>query len=219
MLNMKNLSGYSLLFGLALICFNCQNGQQNAVKEAKDSNARTMDSSAVSGNPATKVVPVSVSKEDAKFVVDAAAGGMEEVQLGQLAQQKGMAQDVKAFGAMMERDHTRAGDRLTALAKDKNIVLPSAISPDMQKIADDLQKKDGGNFDRAYIALMVDDHKKDIKEFENESKSGADADIRAFADSSLHMLRTHLDSAESCNKRIKKMSMKLTSDNKPPAGY
>jgi len=152
-------------------------------------------------------------------VVDAAAGGMEEVQLGQLAQQKAMAQDVKAFGAMMERDHSKAGDRLTALAKDKNIVLPSALSPEMQKMADKLQKKDGINFDKDYISMMVDDHKKDIKEFEKEAKNGADADIRAFADSSLHMLRAHLDSAESCNRRIKRMSTKLTTDNKPPTGY
>jgi putative membrane protein len=217
---MKNLLTYSPFLAIALICFSCNNsGQSNAVKEAKDSNARTMDSSAVSGSPTATVVPVSVSKEDAKFLVDAAAGGMEEIQLGQLAQQKAMAQDVKAFGAMMERDHSKAGDRLTALAKDKNIVLPPSLSPDMQKMADNLQKKNGSNFDKDYISMMVDDHKKDIKDFENESKNGADADIRAFADSSLHMLRTHLDSAESCNKRIKRMSTKLTTDNKPPTGY
>jgi putative membrane protein len=216
---MKTLYNYHYFLVLALICFSCNNGQPDAVKEAKDSNARTIDSSAVSGNRTTTVVPVSVTKEDAKFVVDAAAGGMEEVQLGQMAQQKAMAQDVKAFGAMMERDHSKAGDRLTALAKDKNIVLPSALSPDMQKMADDLQKKNGNNFDKDYISMMMDDHKKDIKEFEKEAKNGADADIRAFADSSLHMLRTHLDSAESCNRRIKRMSTKLTTDNKPPTGY
>jgi len=208
-----------LLFGFIFICFSCHNGQPNEVKEAKDSNTRAIDSSAVSGKPTTTVVPVSVSKDDAKFVVDAAAGGMEEVQLGQLAQQKGMAQDVKAFGAMMERDHSKAGDRLTGLAKDKNITLPSAIAPDMQKMADDLQKKNGRDFDKAYINMMVDDHKKDIKEFEKEAKNGADADIRAFADSSLHMLRTHLDSALSCQKRLKGTGAKLSTDNKPPTGY
>jgi putative membrane protein len=216
---MKNLFNYSSVLPLVFICFSCNNGQPNAVKDAKDSNARTIDSSAVSGSPTATVVPVSVSKEDAKFLVDAAAGGMEEVQLGQLAQQKAMAQDVKAFGAMMERDHSKAGDRLTALAKDKNIVLPPSLSPDMQKMTDNLLKKNGSSFDKDYISMMVDDHKKDIKEFENESKNGADADIRAFADSSLHMLRKHLDSAESCNKRIKRMSTKLTTDNKPPTGY
>ncbi|MES1159871.1 MAG: DUF4142 domain-containing protein, partial [Bacteroidota bacterium] len=72
-------------------------------------------------------------------MVEAAAGGMEEIQLGQLAQQKGLSQDVKAFGAMMERDHSKAGDRLTGLAKERNIMLPTTISPDGQKMAEDLQ--------------------------------------------------------------------------------
>lgn len=201
---MRYLYNYTTIMALAFFCFSCNSGQPNAVKEAKDSNTRAMDSSAVSGSPTATVVPVSVSKDDAKFVVDAAAGGMEEVQLGQMAQQKALSPDVKAFGAMMERDHSKAGDRLTALAKDKNIVIPSALAPDMQKIANDLIGKNGADFDRAYISLMVDDHKQDIKEFERESKSGADADIRAFADSSLHMLRMHLDSAESCKKRGEK---------------
>jgi len=198
----KRLFTYSPFLVVALMCFACNNGQVNAVKEAKDSNARAMDSSAVSGSP-TKVVSVSVSKDDAKFVVDAAAGGMEEIQLGQMAQQKAMAQDVKAFGAMMERDHSKAGDRLKDIAKEKNVTLPHTIAPDMQKMADDLQKRNGKDFDRAYMSMMVDDHKKDIKEFEKEAKNGADADIRAFADSSLHMLKKHLDSAEICNKRLK----------------
>jgi putative membrane protein len=216
---MKYAYVYIPIMALVFSCFSCNSGQPNAVKEAKDSNSRAMDSSAVSGSPTATVVPVSVSKDDAKFVVDAAAGGMEEVKLGQLAQQRALSPDVKAFGAMMERDHSKAGDRLAAIAKDKNITVPSTIAPDMQKMAEGLQKKNGADFDKSYISMMVDDHKKDIKEFEKEAKTGADADIRAFADSSLHMLRTHLDSAESCNKRIKGSGKKLTSDNKPPIGY
>ncbi|HWK03221.1 MAG TPA: DUF4142 domain-containing protein [Puia sp.] len=200
---MKHLITYSGFLAGACICFSCNSGQPNAVKEAKDSNARAMDSPAVSGNTSATVVPVSVSKDDAKFVVDAAAGGMEEVALGQLAQQKALSPDVKSFGAMMERDHSKGGDRLKAIAKEKNVTLPATLSPDMQKMADNLQKKSGKDFDKAYISMMIDDHKNDIREFEKEAKNGADADIRAFADSTLHMLHIHLDSAKVCNKRLK----------------
>jgi hypothetical protein len=44
-----------------------------------------------------------------------------------------------------------------------------------------------------------------IGAFENESKNGSDADIRAFADSTLHTLHVHLDKAEMCEKMEKKM--------------
>jgi putative membrane protein len=182
-------------------------GQQDAAKDAKDSNATKMDSTGTdtSGAGKTSTIPESVSKDDATFVVNAADAGMTEVQLGQLAQQKGMAKDVKDFGAMMEKDHTAAGDKLKALAAQKNITVPPTVSPEMQKNIDDLQKKSGKDFDKAYISMMVDDHKKVISAFEDESKKGSDADIRAFAESTLHTLRNHLQEAEKCKKMEKEM--------------
>jgi putative membrane protein len=199
---MKNLSNLCFAASLALFVLSCNNSQQDATRDAKDSNATKMDSTGTdtSGAGKTSPMPASVSKDDATFVVNAANAGMTEVQLGQLAQQKGMAKDVKEYGAMMEKDHTAAGDKLKALAASKNITMPAAISPEMQKNIDDLQQKSGKDFDKAYINMMVDDHKKVISEFEDESKKGSDADIRAFADSTLHTLRHHLQEAEKCKK-------------------
>ena len=202
---MKQLSNLCLAASLALFILSCNNSQQDAAKDAKDSNAAKMDSTGTDAAGKTSSMPASVSKDDADFAVKAADAGMTEVQLGQLAQQKGMAKDVKDFGAMMEKDHTAAGEKLKALAASKNITLPAAISPDMQKHVDDLQQKSGKDFDKAYINLMVDDHKKVISAFEDESKKGSDADIRAFADSTLHTLRHHLQEAEKCKKMEKGM--------------
>src|SRR5580698_5902994 len=42
---------------------------------------------------------------DAKFYRDAAEGGMAEVAMGNLAQQKAQSARVKDFGAQMVRDH------------------------------------------------------------------------------------------------------------------
>jgi putative membrane protein len=154
--------------------------------------------------PPITTMPVTVSKDDAKFVADAVEGGMMEVQLGQLAQQKARSEAVKSFGSIMEKDHTSSGSRLKALAGEKSIVLAAAMSPDMQKKIDRL-KNDDKSFDKDYIELMVDDHKEDIKEFGDELKKGSDADIRAFADSTLHMLHIHLDSAQSCQRQLEKI--------------
>jgi len=199
---MKNLSNYCAVAVLAIACFSCNNGTPDSTKDAKDSNSVNIDSGR--GNDSTvqttPSIPSTVSKDDATFVVNTANAGMTEVQLGQLAQQKGTAKDVKEYGAMMEKDHTAAGDKLRALAASKNITLPSAISPEMQKNIDDLQTKSGKDFDKAYIDLMVDDHKKVISMFEDESKKGSDADIRAFADATVHTLKMHLQDAEKCKK-------------------
>jgi putative membrane protein len=202
---MKNLGKLCAIGAVAFICFSCNSGGSDSAQAAKDSNANKMDSTGAGTTTATPSIPPSVSKADQQFAVDAADAGMTEVQAGQIAQQKGMAKDVKEYGAMMVKDHTAAGDKLKTIAASKNITLPSALSSDMQKNIDDLQKKEGKDFDKAYVNMMVSDHKKVISKFEDESKNGSDADIRSFADSTLHTLRHHLDEAEKCNKMMKKM--------------
>jgi len=205
---MKSLSNYCSAAALALLCFSCNSGQQDTTKDAKDSNAVKMDSTGThdSARVATSAaIPASVSKDDATFVVNTANAGMTEIQAGQLAQQKGMAKDVKDYGAMMEKDHTAAADKLKAVAASKNITLPPAISPDAQKDIDDLQKKEGKDFDKAYISKMISDHKKVISMFEDEAKNGQDPDIKAFANSTLPTLHHHLEEAQKCEKMAKKM--------------
>src|ERR1700709_2331228 len=178
---MKNLVKFCTIGAFALIFSSCGNsGGSDSGQAAKDSNANKMDSTGTGTTTAKPSLPLSVSKADQQFAVDAADAGMTEVQAGQLAQQKGMAKDVKDYGAMMVKDHTMAADKLKTIAASKNGTLPAAISTDMQKNIDDLQKKEGKDFDKAYIDMMISDHKKVISKFEDESKNGSDADIRGF---------------------------------------
>jgi putative membrane protein len=204
---MKNLSKYCAIGVLSIMCFSCGSGggSSDSTEAAKDSNVSKMDSTGAGTTAATPSIPPTVSKSDQDFAVNTANAGMTEIQAGQLAQQKGMAKDVKEYGAMMVKDHTAAADKLKTVAASKNITLPATISPEMQKDIDDLQKKEGKEFDKAYIDMMISDHKKVINAFEDESKNGSDADIRAFASSTLTTLRHHLDEAEKCNKMMKKM--------------
>ena len=200
---MKKLSNYCLAGALALFCFSCNNNSSSdSTQAAKDSNATKMDSAAAGDSTGKAAIPATVSKGDQDFAVNAANAGMTEIQAGQLAQTQGVAKDVKAYGAMMVEDHTAAADKLKTLAAQKNITLPTSVSNDMQKNLDDLKAKSGKAFDKAYIDMMVSDHKKVISAFEDESKNGSDADVRAFADSTLHTLRHHLDAAEKCKKMM-----------------
>jgi putative membrane protein len=144
-----------------------------------------------------------VDKQTADFAVAAANGGMMEVELGKLAQQNGANQRVKDFGKMMVDDHTKVNDQLKSLATSKNITLPASLGDDAQKHVNDLSKKTGKDFDKAYISMMVDDHKKDIKEFEKAGKDLKDNDIKNLAMQSLPTLQKHLDSAEAIHKVVK----------------
>jgi putative membrane protein len=166
-----------------------------------------MDSTGTDTSGAAKMasIPPTVSKDDQNFAVNTANAGMTEIQAAKLAEQQGTSADVKKYAAMMIKDHTAAADTLKAIAAKKNLSLPADLNTDSQQAIADLQKKTGKDFDKAYMKMMVDDHKKVISAFEDESKKGSDADIRAFADNTLHTLRHHLDEAQKCEKMVSKM--------------
>ncbi|GAB3328648.1 DUF4142 domain-containing protein [Larkinella ripae] len=135
-------------------------------------------------------------EDDSEFAVKAASGGMMEVELGQLAAQKGQNQKVKDFGTMMVTDHSKANEELKALAASKNITIPATLSEDHQKHVDDLTKLSGAEFDKEYIKLMVDDHKEDIDLFKDASFNAKDADVKAFAGKTLPTLQKHYDAVK-----------------------
>jgi putative membrane protein len=145
----------------------------------------------------------SLAAEDRKFVEKAAIGGMLEVELGQLAQQKASSAQVKEFGARMVQDHGKANDELKQIATAKGAQVPASIDKKHQRDMEKLQKLSGAEFDRAYMQHMVADHKEDISLFQKEAKSGRDPDLKAFASKSLPVLQEHLKMAQSANDAVK----------------
>ncbi len=129
---------------------------------------------------------------DRDFVMDAARGGLAEVELGKLAVAKGTSPDVKQFGQRMVDDHSRANDKLREVALSKGVTLPADMD---RKSRDEYRKLDqlsGERFDRAYVDMMVKDHKKDVADFDHEVKRGNDPDVQRFASMTLPTLEEHL---------------------------
>jgi putative membrane protein len=141
---------------------------------------------------------------DKGFVMKAASGGVMEVELGNIAQTNASSQRVKDFGAMMVRDHSNANNELMAMASRRGLMLNADSLKDVHKshIAM-MQKKTGAAFDKAYMDMMVGDHKKDVAEFEKASKMCKDQECLGFASKTLPVLQTHLDSAQAIHKSLK----------------
>jgi putative membrane protein len=119
-------------------------------------------------------------------------GGMEEVELGQLAAQKASSPEVKNFGQHMVDDHSKANDQLKQLAAQKGVTLPASMSASQKQDMNKLSKLSGAAFDSAYVSMMVKDHKKDVAEFQKEAKSGKDSDVKSWASTTLPTLEDHL---------------------------
>jgi putative membrane protein len=138
-----------------------------------------------------------LGESDRRWMMKAAQGGMAEVQMAQLAQRQAASDQVKQFAQKLEQDHTKANQDLMNIAQQRNISIPSGpMSADEQKEMDKLSSQSGAQFDRAYIKMMVRDHRKDIKEFEKESANGMDSSLKAYASQTLPTLQSHLQMAE-----------------------
>jgi putative membrane protein len=147
--------------------------------------------------PAFAANEKNTAQQDHKFAMDAAQGGMMEVQLGQLALQKAASQAVKDFGQRMVQDHSTANQQLMQIAAEKSLSLPRALPPDMKQEHDKLAAVSGAEFDRMYMSHMVKDHEKDVKAFEKQAEKGTDPALRSFAEQTLPTLRQHLELARS----------------------
>jgi putative membrane protein len=145
------------------------------------------------------------NEKDAQFLVNAAEISIEEISLGQLAQQKGSANHVKELGKMMEESHTKSLAELTALAKTKSISLPTSKTDNVKEAYKNLNEKSGNDFGKEYSSMIVNGHKKAIELFEKASTDCTDPDIKAWAAATLPILRTHLDQAMICQKQCEKI--------------
>lgn len=193
---MRHLICIMLLAG-ALACKN----KQDSVRIAKEINKDKADTgSNVPMNKDAEAGTIAVEKRDADFSVEAANGGMIEIQLAALAKTKAMNYRVKNFAHMMLEDHNKINAELQRIATAKNIALPQALSAEAKKHIDRLNKKEKGEFDRAYMNMMVADHKDDVAEFERMARDGKDPALRDFAKETLPILKKHLDSARAIDK-------------------
>jgi len=111
--------------------------------------------------------------------------------MGHLGLERGSSDGVKSFAKRLIDDHTKGNQELQGLAKQKGVMLP-ADNPGMPAA---LTTKTGKDFDQAFAKTGVEDHEKDIKEFEKEASSGSDPDIKSWASKTLPTLKSHLDAA------------------------
>ncbi|MBW4543477.1 MAG: DUF4142 domain-containing protein [Symplocastrum torsivum CPER-KK1] len=137
-----------------------------------------------------------LSALDQQFVIDAAHGGMAEVQLGQLALERSRNPEVKQFARQMIQEHTRANERLMRLATQKGITPPTTPGPKYEAAMSRLMQLSGEAFDQAYMnEAGVNAHMESAAVYQRQAGLGQDPDLKAFAATILPRVQGHLEMA------------------------
>jgi putative membrane protein len=181
-----------LLVALGALCFASTTSAINQYPPLR-TGANTDVKPTPSAKPATSPAKAGskLGAQDKTFMMNAAKGGMMEVEWGKMAAQSGQNADVKKFGSRMVTDHSKANGELMALAKEEGVSLPAAKAAGKWKS------------DKDYMAMMVKDHQQDLAEFQKEAQSGTDPNIKAFAAKGAKMVSAHLKLAQETQSKLK----------------
>jgi putative membrane protein len=152
---------------------------------------------AMAGLTAITMGSVPAFAETSEFLTKAIKGDNSETKLGALAASRGHSRAVRDFGAMLARDHRKAKAQAEPVAVRHHVRVPAAMADEAKDEYAKLQGMRGAAFDREFARYMVDDHHKDIADFEAETNSRDPADVRALARQTLPALRKHLATARS----------------------
>jgi putative membrane protein len=124
--------------------------------------AATAGQSQSAQTPKSSTAPAgapSVSANDREFIAEMTMAGLFETQLAQMTVEQAASEDVKGYGQMMLRDHGQANAELAAIAKQMKVTPPKTLDRKHQELVTKLSKLRGPEFDREYMAAMVDSHR------------------------------------------------------------
>jgi len=142
--------------------------------------------------------------DDQTFVNQASSSNNFEIAAGTLATTHSNNTLVQQFGSHMISEHTTVGADLSAIARSKELNVPTTLATDQQANINALIGLTGSDFDAQFINMMIVSHQDAISLFQNASgKTGVrDGDLRNFAGNKLSALNAHLKEAQNLQKQV-----------------
>ena len=194
---MKKLSIAAII--ASAMMFAACNGNSNSTTTTDSTNMMSSTDTSMNNSDTAQAT---VDQNAVNFVQEAAAGGMMEVQMGNLAQKNSQNKSIQDYGKMLVDDHSSLNNDLKDLASKKNINIPNTITSDQQNKIDKLSKETGSEFNKDFISDAVDDHQNDIDKFKKAGDNISDPDIKDFIVKALPKLQKHLDEAKDIKNKM-----------------
>jgi putative membrane protein len=141
--------------------------------------------------------PNNKNAEDVEFLVDAMRTGLAEVQLGELAAQRGDDARVRDYGTRLKRDHSAQVAEIERMLKPLQVTTPVEPSAQAQTHHAALARLSGEQFDAAFVEMMIASHTEAIEKYGAQTHANPDRTLSDFASRTLPVLREHLAVAES----------------------
>ena len=190
-LNMRFFTAGALGAGILFAVVGCQQSNRN-VQAARQTSSGT-------GNTTNKAV---LSDSDRDFVKKAEDGDIKERNIARVVVEKSQNKDVKDYAQMLVDDHTKDLRRVVDLMNQKGMSQPKNLPEVKHEALGKLERLSGGDFDREIVNTMVEDHKKDITDFQKAVNAAQDEDVKYYAMHTLPVLQQHLRKAQELQQKV-----------------
>ena len=140
---------------------------------------------------------VMVPESDQAFVREALATGSLEIQISRIAALRANSEQVRQFALSLMEDHSKARRKLKEIALSKNVEIKDDLDRQRARRLLAVQRYTGDEFDREYLTLQVDQHRRAVQLFHQQAQRSGSEELRNFAQSKLPALEAHFKLAQS----------------------
>jgi len=137
-------------------------------------------------------IPGQTNVPDRLFAILAGQGGIAEVDLGKLAQQKSRNDEVIAFAKKMLDEHGKSNAQLAQIAQQSGLAFPNELTSDQLETRQKLSALNPADFDVEYMRAQVTDHQKTVQLLLWVIASGENGDLQRWANDTLLDVLHHL---------------------------
>ena len=168
------------------------NADEAAMKDAGRPGNRAVDDGR--GGTETQI-------DDQVFVTKALEASRADVEMAELALERTTDPKVRDFAEKVLRDHSAARAQLAQSATREGVEQPKTIDARHAAMKAELERLQGDEFDRRYMAFMVEESERNAALFTAKHRTG-DGDVAAIANRLTSVMQGHLDMARETSRAV-----------------
>lgn len=135
-------------------------------------------------------------QEAADLAIHAYVHSQMQMELGRVAQERSQNTRIQTLGEVLVTDNIEIQARLKRIGEMYGIDKEPAISTEGSQIMRDIKSQEGEDFDRAFLELVIAEHKKDIERVEAFMLEETNTMARGAGSEIMELLQKHLEYAQ-----------------------
>jgi putative membrane protein len=178
-------------------------GSTNMVGKESQQEFNNQNKKGAAAVSAVSPTTAKLSSADQSLMMEVAKGGMMQLEVSKVAQQKATNPEVRQLAQAEIDEQTGLSAKLKEIADAKGVTLPNTPDAETQAMVTKLQGMSGAELDRMYVMESgVKGHEKLDKVMSKVESSASDTSLKGIAKAAHPLVKTHLKVAKQIDGKL-----------------